>query len=108
MCRSSPSTDQRNHQGRSPLETPQKAQHLTDDMVAKRKQRAQQFKEKIEGDQLEFILTLDECTLPLDYTNGETEHYYAPKNIEERDRPAPLATATQQFPEQHNKFAVNL
>ena len=77
------------------------AKHLTDDMVAKRKQRAQEFKEKIEGDHLKFILTLDECVLLFDYTNGETEHYYAPKKIEERDRPAPLATSAQQFPEQH-------
>ena len=48
-------------------------------MVAKRKQRAKEYKEKTEGDQLEFILTLDERMLPLDYTNGETEHYYALK-----------------------------
>ena len=39
--------------------------------------------------------------MPLDYTNGETEHYYAPKKIDERHRPAPLATSAQQFPAQH-------
>ena len=42
------------------------AKHFTDDMVAKRKQRSQDFKQKIEGGQLKFILSLDERMLPLD------------------------------------------
>ena len=39
--------------------------------------------------------------LPLDYTNGQSEYYYAPKNVKERDHPPPLATCAQQFPELH-------
>lgn len=77
------------------------AKHLTDEMVDKRKKRAKKFKKLIEGDQLKYLLTEDEAMLPLDYTNGETDHYYALKNNEERDRPAPLATSAQQFPEQY-------
>ena len=70
-------------------------------MVAKQKQRVQEFKEEIEGDQLEYFLTLDECLLPTDYTNGETKHYYATQKIGEEDRPAPLASSAQQSPEPH-------
>ena len=79
----------------------QGAKHLTEDLVYKRKKRAGEFKKLIKGENLEFTLTLDEAMLPLDYTNGETTHYYATKKIEERDRPPPLATSAQQFPEQH-------
>ena len=79
----------------------QSAKYLTEAMVTKRKKRAKNFKEKIEGEQLEFILTLDEAMLPHDHKNGETEHYYAPKNAKERDRSPPLATSAQKFPEQH-------
>ena len=82
------------------------AKHLTDEMVDKRKKRAKKFKKLIEGDQLKYLLTEDEAMLPLDYTNGETDHYYALKNNEERDRPAPLATSAQQFPEQYMMAAA--
>ena len=77
-----------------------KAKHLSEAMVEKRKKRAKQFKKRVSGDNREYILTLDECMLPLDYTNGQSEYYYAPKNVKERDRPPPLATCAQQFPEQ--------
>ena len=77
------------------------AKHLTEDMVAKRRKRAKDFKEKISGDRLQFTLTLDEAMLPHDHTNGETEYFYAAKNVGERDRPPPLATSAQQFPEQY-------
>ena len=68
------------------------AKHLTE-MVDKRKKRAKKFKKLIEADQLKYLLTEDEAMLLLDYTNGETDHYYALKNNEERDRPVPIATA---------------
>ena len=63
--------------------------------------KAPAFKKKISGAQLEYTLTLDEAMLPLDYTNGQTDHFYAPKNVKERDLNPPIAISAQQFPEQH-------
>ena len=60
-----------------------KAKHLSEAMVEKRKKRAKQFKKRVSGDNREYILTLDECMLPLDYTNGQSEYYYTPKNVKE-------------------------
>ena len=76
-----------------------RAKHQTEAIVVKRRKRAKKFKEKISGDQLQFIVTIDEAILPHDHTNGETEYCHAAKNIEERDRSPPLATSAQQFPE---------
>lgn len=76
------------------------AKFLTDAMVGKRKKRAKPFKNKIRK-MLDYMLTLDEAILPNDHSNGQTDHYYAKKNISERGRPVPIATSQQQFPEQY-------
>ena len=77
-----------------------RCQHLTDAMVEKRKKRAA-FRKKIGGEFLKHILTLGDAILPNDHTDGETARYYAKKDIKERDRPAPFATSSQQYPGQY-------
>ena len=58
-----------------------KTKHLSEAMVEKRKKRSKQLKKRVSADNREYILTLDECMLPLDYTNGQSEYYYAPKSV---------------------------
>ena len=49
---------------------------LTDAMIAKRRDRAKGFVELAAGEKPEFILTLDEAMLPLNFKNSNTSHSY--------------------------------
>ena len=71
---------------------------LTDAMIAKRRDRAKGFAELVAGEKAEFILTLDEAMLPLNFKNGNTSHYYQQKKICERRSQAAVATSAPQFP----------
>ena len=71
---------------------------LTDAMIPKRKQRAKKFAGMVSGEKEEFILTLDEAMLPLNFLNGQTSHSYQPRNISERSPNPPVATSSSQFP----------
>ena len=59
---------------------------LTDAMIAKCKNRAKEFAELVAGEKAEFILTLDEAMLPLNFKNGNTK-------ICERRSQAAIATS---------------
>ena len=67
-------------------------------MIGKRTDRAKGFVELVAGEKAEFILTLDEAMLPLNFKNGNTSHSYQPKMICERRSQAAIATSTPQFP----------
>jgi len=56
-----------------------KVHRLSDAMIAKRRIRAKPFAELVAGKKAEFILTLDEAKLPLNFLNGHTTHSYQPK-----------------------------
>ena len=49
-------------------------------MIAKRKERTKPFSELVSGEKVKFILTLDEAVLPLSFLNGQSSHFYQPKN----------------------------
>ena len=48
-------------------------------MITKRRDRAKGFAELVSGKKAEFILTLDEALLPLNFKNGITSHSYQSK-----------------------------
>ena len=71
---------------------------LTDVMIARRRDRAKEFAQLIAGEKAEFILTLDEARLSLNFKNDNTSHSYQPKKICERRSQAAVATSAPQFP----------
>ena len=54
----------------------------------------------VAGTKAEFIVTLDEAMLPLNFLNGQTSHCCQPKRISERSKNPPVATSASQFPRQ--------
>ena len=75
-----------------------KVHRLSDAMIAKRRIRAKPFAELVAGKKAEFILTLDEAKLPLNFLNGHTTHSYQPKKKSERIKNQPVATSAPQYP----------
>ena len=71
---------------------------FTDAMIAKRRDRAKGFAELAAGEKAEFILSLDEAVLPLNFKNDNTSHSYQLKKICERRSQAAVATSAPQFP----------
>ena len=67
-------------------------------MIDKRKKRAKPFAALVAGKNKEFILTLDEALLPLNFMNGQTTHSYQPRKVSERSQNQPVATSAPQFP----------
>ena len=71
---------------------------LSDAVIAKRRARAKPFAELVSGKKKEFILSLDEAMLPLNFVNGQTSNCYQPKRISERNPNPPVGTSAPQFP----------
>ena len=67
-------------------------------LTAKRRDGAKGFAELVAGEKAEFILTLDEAMLPLNFKKDNTSHSYQPKKICERRSQAAVATSAPQFP----------
>ena len=70
--------------------------HLTEKQIAQRKTRALPFYKMI-SENLHYILSLDEAMLPLDFTNGQTKHFYEKKTDREEGVVAPLAVGKAGF-----------
>ena len=51
-------------------------------MIAKRKEQAKPFSELVSSEKVKFILTLDEAVLPSGFLNGQSPHFYQPKEAE--------------------------
>jgi len=73
------------------------APKLTDAQVAQRKVRAKPFSLLVSGGREQYILTLDEAWISLDFTNGQSPIYYAEKTKSERTRAPPVATSAPRF-----------
>ena len=70
------------------------APKLTDAQVVQRKVRAKPFSLFVSGGREQYILTLDEAWISLDFTNSQSPIYYAEKTKSERIRAPPVATLT--------------
>jgi hypothetical protein len=77
-----------------------KVHHLTERAIAQRKERALHFYNLINSDKLEYILTMDEAMLPLDFQNGQRMFYYESNNPDKRRSVEPLASKSPGFPVQ--------
>ena len=75
------------------------AKRLSDAIIGKRKSRAKNF-HKLVSEKLEYVITLAEAWLTLDYRNGQETHYYDKKKKSERTRHPPVATSAPQFCDQ--------
>ena len=73
------------------------APKLTDAQVAQRKFRAKPFFLLVSGGREQYILTLDEAWISLDFTNDQNLIYYAEKMKSERTRAPPVATSAPRF-----------
>ncbi|OQV19515.1 hypothetical protein BV898_06502 [Hypsibius exemplaris] len=56
-----------------------KVHYLTAAAILQRSLRALPFYDLIKDDQFMRVFSMDEAMLPLDYENGQSEYYYAPK-----------------------------
>jgi hypothetical protein len=77
-----------------------KVHHLTDRMIAQRKERALNFFNLINNENFKDILTMDEAMLPLNYMNGKTDFFYESKHPKERRKVKPLASKAPSHPQQ--------
>ena len=73
------------------------APKLTDAQVAQRKVRTKPFSLLVSGGREQYILTLDEAWISLDFTNGQSPIYYSEKTKSERTRAPSLATSAPRF-----------
>jgi predicted XRE-type DNA-binding protein len=73
------------------------APKLTDAQVAQRKVRAKPFSLLVSGGREQYILTLDDPWISLDFTNDQSPIYYAEKTKSERTRAKPVATSAPRF-----------
>ena len=69
------------------------APKLTDALVAQRKVHAKPFSLLVSGGREQYILTLDEAWISLDFTNGSSPIHYAEKTKSERTGAPPVATS---------------
>jgi hypothetical protein len=81
-----------------------KVHHLTQRIIAQRKDRALPFYNLIKNEQYEYILTLDEAMSPLHHMNGKREFFYESEDTKKRRAKVPLASKSPSFPER--MFAV--
>ena len=73
------------------------APKLTDAQVTQRKVHAKPFSLLVSGGREQYILTLDEAWISLDFTNGQSPIYYAEKTKSEGTRAPPVATSAPRF-----------
>jgi hypothetical protein len=77
-----------------------KVHHPTEHAIAQRKERALRLYDLIDSDRLEYILTMDEAMLPLDFQNGQRMFYYESNNPDKRGLVEPLASKSPELPVQ--------